>query len=191
MIRQQILACAILTAICLVTTGLSLAEEAKIVSVRKIWDAAPHNAFTDLIRFKDQWFCVFREGKGHVSPDGSLRVLTSSDGQQWKSAALMRSPTGDLRDAKITLTPDGRLMLSGAEALHPPADAKHQSLAWFSEDGRNWSPPVRRARLLALARHLARQDGLWGRLRHGRHAANSLVSQRRRPRLCDLGSHAA
>ena len=36
----------------------------------------------------------------------------------------------------------GQLMLSGAGALHPPAEFKHQSLAWFSSDGRDWSTPV-------------------------------------------------
>ena len=74
----------------------------QIVDVQRIWDKAPHNAFTDLIRFNDQWFCVFREGKGHVSPDGALRIIHSSDGQDWKSAALITMEDGDLRDAKIT-----------------------------------------------------------------------------------------
>ena len=27
----------------------------KLIEVRKIWDKAPHNAFTDLVRFKDEW----------------------------------------------------------------------------------------------------------------------------------------
>lgn len=110
--------------------------------VQKIWDQAPHNAFTDLVRFRDKWFCVFREGGDHVSPDGKLRVLTLSDenAERWESAALLSSPEGDLRDAKICVTPDKRLMLSGAVAL-PSGPVKHRSLAWFSEDGRSWSEP--------------------------------------------------
>ncbi|MEZ6075415.1 MAG: hypothetical protein R3C56_07005 [Pirellulaceae bacterium] len=48
--------------------GESLADGAHIVNVQRIWDAAHHNAFTDLIRFHDQWYCVFREGSSHVSP---------------------------------------------------------------------------------------------------------------------------
>lgn len=115
--------------------------QAELVGVRKIWDRAPHNAFTDLIRFKNEWFCVFREGAAHVSDDGALRVLTSSDGEAWVSAAQITSTNGDLRDAKITLTPKGELMLSGAVALRQPTPAKHQSLAWFSADGRAWSSP--------------------------------------------------
>jgi hypothetical protein len=117
--------------------------EAALVEVRKIWDRAPHNAFTDLIRFKGDWYCVFREGTAHVSPDGALRVITSKDGKDWVSAALLSQPNADLRDAKITLTPGHQLMLSGAGALHPPAPFKHQSLAWFSNDGRDWSDPVK------------------------------------------------
>jgi hypothetical protein len=114
----------------------------ELVEVRKIWDKASHNAFTDLIRFKNRWYCVFREGENHVSPDGSLRVLTSQDGKQWESAALISSPDSDLRDAKITVTPDGRLMLSGAEAIHEPTTHRHQSLVWFSKHGTQWSDAV-------------------------------------------------
>ncbi len=114
----------------------------KLLSVKKIWDQAPHNAFTDLTRFRGKWFCVFREGRGHVSPDGALRVLVSEDAEQWRSAALLTSSDADLRDAKITVTPDNRLMLSGAAAVQPPADYKHQSLVWYSDDGFQWSDPV-------------------------------------------------
>ena len=121
----------------------STAKESKViptlVEVRKIWDKAPHNAFTDLVRFKDEWFCVFREGKNHVSPDGALRVIASKDGKEWRSTALLTSDDSDLRDAKINVTPDGRLMLSGAEAMHDRSKYTHQSLNWFSRDGRKWS----------------------------------------------------
>jgi hypothetical protein len=133
---------------CVVVCGGVLAARAEApmkaeqVEVRKIWDKAPHNAFTDLARFDGQWYCVFREGKGHVSPDGAIRVLTSADGKVWESAALVRSETADLRDPKITITPDGRLQLCAAGALHRPKDFTHQSFVWFSKDGRDWGEPV-------------------------------------------------
>lgn len=111
----------------------------KLVDVRKIWDQAPHNAFTDLVHFGGRFFCVFREGEGHVSPDGALRVIASSDGVDWASVALITSDHSDLRDAKITVTPEGQLMLCGAEALHDQSVHTHQSLAWFSSEGAHWS----------------------------------------------------
>jgi hypothetical protein len=113
-------------------------EGPELVSVRKIWDQAPHNAFTDLVRFRNQWFCAFREGAKHVSPDGALRVLVSRDGERWESAALVRA-AGDLRDAKLTVTPGGRLMLGGAMYYPQPNPVRLQSFVWFSGDGRRWS----------------------------------------------------
>ncbi len=68
----------------------------------KMWDQAPHNAFTDLVRFNDRWFCVFREGQGHVSPDGALRVITSVDGEKWESAALITSTSSTTRRLSCT-----------------------------------------------------------------------------------------
>ena len=118
------------------------AEEAQLVEVRRIWDRAPHNAFTDLIRFHDRWFCACREGTSHVAPDGALRVLTSADGQEWTSAALIRREGADLRDPKLAIAPDDRLMLVGAAATPPPAPHTHQTFAWSSADGRDWGAAV-------------------------------------------------
>ena len=117
---------------------------AELLGIRMIWNQAPHNAFTDLVRFKDRWFCTFREGTGHVSHDGKLRVITSADGDAWTSAALLTAPgeLPDLRDPKITVTPDGRLMLTGAAALRTVSPSRHQTYAWFSSDGKDWSAPV-------------------------------------------------
>ncbi|MBL9134282.1 MAG: hypothetical protein JNK85_00375 [Verrucomicrobiales bacterium] len=120
----------------------STQETAELVECRKIWDAAPHNAFTDLTRFRGEWFCVFREGQGHVSPDGAVQVLVSKNGDRWVSAARITSARGDLRDPKIVVAPGGRLWLSAAIALPKPSPVSHQTVAWFSKDGRTWSEPV-------------------------------------------------
>jgi hypothetical protein len=114
----------------------------QLLSVQRIWDQAPHNAFTDLVHFNNRWFCVFREGSTHASSDGAIRIITSLNGTTWETAALLKSPNSDLRDAKITITPDQRLMLTGAEALHDKSNKSHQSLAWFSNDGFNWSEKI-------------------------------------------------
>src|SRR5881628_122537 len=84
--------------------------------VRKIWDQAAHNAFTDLIRFEDRWLCVFREGAGHAAGPGKIRVLVSADGKAWQSTALREWPTIDLRDPHISRTPKGELMILGGAA---------------------------------------------------------------------------
>ncbi len=116
---------------------------AELVSIEKIWSEAPHNAFTDLIRFRERWYCAFREGSAHVSPDGALRVISSADGVHWSPAFYVSTEHADLRDPKLSVTPDRRLMLSAVAAYNPPAEFRHQSLAWYSLDGREWGIPFK------------------------------------------------
>ncbi|MEN6309011.1 MAG: hypothetical protein ABFD91_14780, partial [Anaerohalosphaeraceae bacterium] len=119
----------------------------ELMTVQKIWDRAPHNAFTDLIRFREQWYCAFREGKNHLL-GGSIRIIRSSDGNAWESAGLLSYPTvldgydeADMRDAKLSITPTGELMLSTAVAFLKSDVRKEQSLSFFSPDGTSWSKP--------------------------------------------------
>ena len=138
------LGCTILLLIGCASCASAGAVTAKLLEVRRIWDKARHNAFTDLIRFKGRWHCAFREGKGHVCDTGKLRVITSADGQEWASVALMSWEGGDVRDAKLSITADGRLMLSGAVRLIKPVKGQvHQSVSWLSADGKTWSEPNR------------------------------------------------
>jgi hypothetical protein len=113
--------------------------------VQKIWDQAAHNAFTDLIRFDERWFCVFREGTGHAAGAGKIRVLTSTDGAAWSSAALLEWQGVDLRDPHISQTPEGKLMIIGGAAEPATRDPvkDHYSFVSFSKDGKEWSKPER------------------------------------------------
>src|SRR5687767_12730239 len=88
------------------------ATKAEILEVRKIWDEGRHNAFTDLLRWKDRWWCTFREGEDHVGGEGAIRILTSTDGVTWESAAKLTEKGIDLRDPKLTVMPFGNLMLN-------------------------------------------------------------------------------
>ena len=94
----------------------------EIVSLKKIWDGAPHNAFTDLIYHQGEWFCAFREadyhsdrptnkapGREKAGRHGEVRVIVSSDGDQWESAGLVAEQGFDLRDPKLSVMPDGRI----------------------------------------------------------------------------------
>ena len=72
--------------------------EPEVVSVTKIWDRAPHNAFTDLVRFRDRWFCTFREADYHgnrptreVMPRREVRQARSGPGhcfQGWRALGI-------------------------------------------------------------------------------------------------------
>jgi hypothetical protein len=115
----------------------------ELMEVKKIWDKSPHSAFTDLVRWNGRFYCAFREGRGHVSTDGKIRILQSKDANLWESAALVALEGYDLRDAHLSIMPDGRLMLLGGLA---PRKGDNQSaptgtFASFSQDGRDWTKP--------------------------------------------------
>lgn len=120
-----------------------------LIEVTKIWDRAPHNAFTDLIRFKDKFYCTFREGTGHVPRqegvgDGLIRVITSTDGKEWESAVLLKKRDLDLRDPKLSVMPDGRLMLIMGASDYEWGLMEHRlpHVSFSDENGENFSDPI-------------------------------------------------
>ena len=148
------------------------AGKAAIVEVRKIWDRAPHNAFTDLVRFRDRWLCVFREGQGHVSPDGSIRVIASSDGRDWSSSALLtlagRRPSRSQDHANSRRAAHDRRRGGPGSPAERRGQAPIHGLVLARRPGLGRGSCRRRRRCLALARGLARRPGLRRRLRHDR-----------------------
>ena len=117
--------------------------KAELLGVKKIWDQAPHNAFTDLARWNEQFYCAFREGRGHVSTDGRIHVLSSKDADTWSSAGLAELAGYDLRDAHLSVTPDNRLMLLGGAAPREKdsESAPTGSFVALSRNGTEWTKP--------------------------------------------------
>jgi hypothetical protein len=131
----------LLAARCFADAGAGLA----LLSVERIWDKAPHNAFTDLIRFNDRWVCAFREAPAHKGgvKDSRMRVLASTDAMGWESVGELADPRGDIRDAKLAILPDGRFMLLTAIQLFDQTSGQtHQSIAFFSRDLKEWEGPI-------------------------------------------------
>ena len=123
---------------------VALADEPQLISATKIWDLGKHNAFTDLIRWHDKFYCTFRESEAHVGGDGKLRVLESFDGKKWESAALVAEQGIDLRDPKLSITPDDRLMITAGGSVYEGKKLLgRQPRVAFSKDGRDWTAPRR------------------------------------------------
>lgn len=116
-------------------------EGSQIVSISKIWDQAPHSAMTDLIYFKNRWFCTFRESDKHAfGIHGVIRIISSEDLSSWKSVALFSEQGIDLRDPKFCVASDGRLMLliGGTIIDSQGKYLSCQSRVSFSSDGLAW-----------------------------------------------------
>jgi hypothetical protein len=148
-----------LVAVALLGCGPLPAADPEVVSVEKVWDAGKHNAFTDLLRWRDRWYLTFREADAHVGGDGQLRVLESKDGKAWAPAALIAEKGIDLRDPKLSVTPDDRLMIVAGGSVYEGKTLKgRQPRVAFSKDGKSWTAP---------RRVLAEGEWLWRVTWHG------------------------
>jgi hypothetical protein len=145
-VRSSVLVFAILSVLYTYASNAQASDAPELISVEKIWDEAPHNAFTDLIRFHDKWYCTFREADRHArGGDGKCRVIESTDGKTWTSAALIAEDGIDLRDPKLSITPDGRLMMVMGGSVYNGGDELlgRQPRVSFSSDAHRWTPPRR------------------------------------------------
>jgi len=116
----------------------------QVLAVNRIWDRAPHSAFTDLVRFEDRWWCTFREAEDHGASIGTIRILVSEDGERWESAAEIEEQEVDLRDPKLSVMPDGRLMLVVGGSVYEGTEYRTRApRVAFSADGYSWMPPQR------------------------------------------------
>lgn len=111
----------------------------KLLETKKIWEADCHCAFTDLIFFKNKFYCTFREAFDHMSFDGVIRIISSSDGEKWELSATIELKKSDLRDPKLSITSDNRLMLNTGSRKKTKKGVGTYSITYFSDDGNNWS----------------------------------------------------
>jgi hypothetical protein len=136
---------------------------------RRIWDltriterVTPRVELTDLIRFKDHWYCAFREGDLHHNhPTGRGRIIRSADGVAWASVAYVQWEGADVREPRLCITAEGLLMANTSVffvSRQPRSDGHfyqldssrtplndlemnvaRQSVTWLSPDGTSWS----------------------------------------------------
>lgn len=139
----------LIAAVCLgIFAGVSAQAQSISYTVDRIYgDGSRHCAFTSLVKFKNAYYCAFRDGYSHIfnekgEADGTIRVIRSSDGSKWETAALMKMEGYDLRDPQITVTPQGKLMLLFGRSLYKNQSfVSGRTFACFSENGTDFSTP--------------------------------------------------
>ncbi len=82
------------------------------IRVTRIYSDDNYNAFTSLLKFNGRFYCAFRSGEAHVyGRDGITTIISSKDGKKWKEIASLSVPGYDLRDPKLSITPNGNIMV--------------------------------------------------------------------------------
>ena len=145
MLRTLLNATLLPIALCVTSCQTAPRHVAGLESVECIWREAPHNAFTDLLVVNDRLLCTFREGDDHVhGRDGTIQVIEHTHDGTWNSVAQLQEDGVDLRDPKLSLTPDGRVMLTCGGSVY--VDRQLQSMttrvAFADPDTMDFSPPA-------------------------------------------------
>lgn len=125
--------------------------EVKVTNVRRAFHNGEHNAFTDLVRFKDQYYLTFRScPDGHmVHPTASIIVLASSDLNDWKQVHRFSVRQRDTRDPHFLVFKDKLFVYTGTWHCGDTSPEysqytlnKHLGYAVWSDDGTEWSDPT-------------------------------------------------
>jgi len=127
------------------------APAVKVSNVRRAFHNGEHNAFTDLVRFRDRFYLTFRScPDGHmVHPTASIIILSSTDAQQWEPAHRFRVEKRDTRDPHFLVFRDKLFVYTGTwycgTTTPKPADYdlnQHLGYAAWSDDGVAWHSPI-------------------------------------------------
>jgi hypothetical protein len=115
------------------------------IRITKVWDKENHNAFPDLVQFKDFFYITFREGANHVGNEnsGKVRIVRSKNRQDWESVALFDMDAEDVQEARLSIRPDGTLMAIVAAGIFK--DGRYLTLAPYvsvsDKSGTHFSKP--------------------------------------------------
>lgn len=113
-----------------------------LLSITKIWDRGEHQGLTDLLQFKNKMWITFRQADTHYAGmDGFIRILSSANGVVWDLTTTLKLDGWDLRDPKLSIMPNGKLMLlaGASKYLSDKTRIDHCSLVAFSDDGEHFS----------------------------------------------------
>lgn len=145
---------ALVASVLLAFTAAAAATDApavRVSNIRRVFHNGEHNAFTDLCRFKGNYYLTFRScPDGHmVHPTASVIVLSSPDTKTWRQVHRFSVPLRDTRDPHFLIFKD-RLFIytgtwySGETTLKRENYElnKHLGYAAWSDDGADWKSPI-------------------------------------------------
>ena len=123
----------------------------RVSNIRRVFHNGEHNAFTDLVRFKNKFYLTFRScPDGHmVHPTASIIILSSTDARQWEQVHRFRVEERDTRDPHFLIFQNTLFIYTGTwycgRTSPKPGDYdlnQHLGYAAWSRNGVQWQSPV-------------------------------------------------
>ncbi|MEQ1830279.1 MAG: hypothetical protein ABL921_30255 [Pirellula sp.] len=145
----------IVTVIALANLGRTMGADdfpkVDVTNIRRVFHNGEHNAFTDLVRFRNRYYLTFRScPDGHmVHPTSTIIVLASDDLKEWKQVHRFGVAKRDTRDPHFLVFRDRLFVYTGTwysgDKTLPRDDYDlnmHLGYAAWSADGEQWNGPV-------------------------------------------------
>ncbi|MFT4692264.1 MAG: hypothetical protein ACI9OD_004495 [Limisphaerales bacterium] len=123
----------------------------QVSNIRRVFHNGEHNAFTDLVKFRDTYYLTFRScPDGHmVHPSASIIILASEDTKTWRPVHRFSVPKRDTRDPHFLVFQEKLFVYTGTWYCGESSPARseytlnrHLGYAVWSGDGNKWSNPT-------------------------------------------------
>ncbi len=120
-------------------------------NIRRVFHNGEHNAFTDLIKWKDRYWLTFRTcPDGHmVHPTASIMILSSADLKEWRQEHRFSVAKRDTRDPHFLKFKGSLFVYTGTWYCGDTSPARedytlnrHLGYAAWTGDGKSWKSPV-------------------------------------------------
>lgn len=133
---RSIVACLLAAGACSMGYGADSEPPVQPREVKKVFGDGRHNAFTAMVRYRNELWLAFRAAAAHNSADGDLVVLRSADnGQTWNVTRRLNVLPDD-RDPQFLIA--GQRLILYDMAMDGP---ELTTYATFTDDGEKWSQP--------------------------------------------------
>lgn len=122
-------------------------------TVTRIVATGEHNAFTDLCRWRGDYYVAFRQAYSHgIMPHGVITIMlwdgTVPKRPQWHKSGALAHPIGDCRDPKFLATDTALYLSCGIYLPMPPhtilSEVAAENLLMthvsFTTNGADWAP---------------------------------------------------
>lgn len=114
-------------------------NESCFIETRVVVDDGRHNAFTDLLYWREAFWLVYVSAPGHfASSDSYLVLMRSLDASDWQEVHRFSGDGKDIRDPKLAIIQDRLFLFALLNASFDPQP--YSTVYTVSMDGLDWEP---------------------------------------------------
>ena len=121
--------------------GVDEFPETELIGFVKVYEDGRHNAFTDLVEWRGEYYVAFRNASSHFDPtkaDGRIFIMKSKDLTNWAKVGEIHVEGWDNRDPKLYVLGDKLYLFTQSWS---PEEKTHRTFMFYTQDGSKWEGP--------------------------------------------------